>query len=102
MQKIAALKNKFKELGFKTIWNTFFKEEWDSLIISFLVLGVSLISLYIIDLNNIVLPHWTDMWGIYAIFLVLGYSGQRLAYKYLTTAEKALDRKIEEINTPAE
>jgi ABC-type Fe3+ transport system permease subunit len=95
MQKIAVLKNKFSDLEFGTVWSTFFKEEWDSLIVSALVLGVVLITMYLINYNMVKLPDWVNDWGMYLISLILGYSGQRIAYKYLTTAEEALNKKVD-------
>ena len=38
MQKVMQLRKKFPDFGLKEIFTLFFKEEWDSLIVSFLVL----------------------------------------------------------------
>ena len=98
MQKVSVLRQKYAELNFKVIWGTFFKEEWDSLIVSGLVMGVTILALHIVlTKDNIHVPSWVTDWGVYLIALVLGYSGQRIAYKYLTTAEHALDKKIQEV-----
>ena len=42
------------------------------------------------------MPQWWDKYLMdYALALILGYAGQRLAYKYLGTAEKVLSEKAE-------
>ena len=97
MQKIMILKASFPQLKFRDIWNTFFKQEWDSLVVSGLVLCVAEIALFIAVNNKVTLPNWLDEWGMYLIPLVLGYSGQRIAYKYLQTAEAVLEKKVENL-----
>lgn len=73
-------------------------EEWDSLFVSFLVWLVYELWIYLAIRNQYKLPDWYEMYGIYGLSLVLGYCGQRVAYKYLGTAEKALAKRAEAID----
>lgn len=101
MQKVSALKNKYEnKVERSVIWATFFKEEWDSLIVSALVWMVLIVAIVVVQYNKLTLPDWLTNWGLYTSSLILGYSGQRIAYKYLTTAEQALDKKIQGVNIP--
>lgn len=97
MQKIRALRTKFPSCNPNQVVKTFFAEEWDSLFVSLVVWLVYEIFIYISILNNYSLPMWYKLYGVYGLALVLGYSGQRLAYKYLGTAEKVLEKKAEQI-----
>jgi hypothetical protein len=98
MAKVSDLKKKFPTLGFSTIWATFLKEEWDSLFTSCLVLFTMEAAWYIVTINQVKIPVWLDLWGMYAISLLLGYCGQRVAYKYFKTAESKLEEKADLIN----
>jgi hypothetical protein len=92
---VGKLKNKYNSLSKKEIFTEFFKAEWDSLMVSGLVLITWNAFLFICQMNEFKFHDWFDMWGMYGLALVLGYSGQRLAYKALTTVEGVLDKKIE-------
>ena len=96
MGKVSTLKKSFPELLPKTIWKTFWHEEWNVLIGSVFVLFTLELSIYIINYYQMPIPDWLQ-WGIYPISLVLGYAGQRLIYKYLGTAEKILEQKADKI-----
>ena len=103
MQKISSLKKEFDgKFSIKEVFVTFFEEEWDSLIVSVLVYAVMAIALYLIKHNDIVLPAWIDSWGIYSFSLVLGYSGQRIAYQYLATAETELNKRLSKMAPPTD
>jgi hypothetical protein len=94
MIKITSYKKTFPTLSFGAIWATFFKEEWDSLLVSLVILVLVEVTIYIINYVGIEVPIWMD-WGIYLIALVMGYQGQRLAYKFLNTAgEKSRGNKV--------
>lgn len=99
MQCIMKLRAKFPELGFKTVFATFFQQEWDSLLRSALVLFTFIIYLFITIGAEIKFPHWYYKWGIYGIALLAGYAGQRLAYSYLSTAESILEKKAEKLKS---
>ena len=94
MVKVMGYKKTFPTLSFKSIWGTFFKEEWDSLMVSAIILGVVELAIFIINYQQITIPDWMQ-WGIYPISLLMGYQGQRIAYKFLNTASDALERKAE-------
>ncbi len=97
MQKIRQLRIKFPDLAPQRIVKTFVGEEWDSLCCSFLVWLVFELWINISIRNNYKLPAWYDMYGIYGFALVLGYCGQRIAYRYLGTAEKILQKRADDI-----
>lgn len=97
MSKISALRKRFPELSPKTVLDTFFKEEWDSLIVSGLVLVLAEIILYTTVSNGVKFAPWFDMYGMYGMAVLWGYAGQRLAYKFLSTGESVLEKKAEQI-----
>lgn len=97
MVKVTGYKKTFPELTIKTIWKVFFKEEWDSLIVSALVLFVVELTIFIINYVGVLIPDWLN-WGIFPIALVMGYQGQRIAYKFLNTATEVLEKRAESIN----
>lgn len=97
MQKIRILRTKFPEFSPKKIIATFFTEEWDSLIVSFLVWLVYELGIFIPTYNGVKFPFWWEMIGVYVAALVLGYCGQRVAYKYLGTAEEVLEKKADDL-----
>lgn len=99
MQKVMTFKKNFTTLGFNQIWGTFLKEEWDSLCVSSLILVTINVFLYIKIYNQWQFPLWLEDWGMYLFALVIGYSGQRIAYKYLGTAEQILEKKVDGLNT---
>lgn len=98
MQKVMTFRKNFPTLGFGQIWGTFIKNEWDSLLISLLILITIDIFLFIKIYNQWVFPAWLENWGVYLIALVVGYSGQRIAYKYLGTAEKILEKRVDSMD----
>lgn len=98
MQKIRMLRLKFPQCNPHQVLKTFMGEEWDSLFVSFLVWLVYELWIYLAIRNQYKLPDWYEMYGIYGLSLVLGYCGQRVAYKYLGTAEKALAKRAEAID----
>lgn len=96
MQVIQRLRRKFPDKGFREIFDTYFREEWDSLIRSGLVWATYELFLFVLDKSEAVMPLWWEKYfAAYALAVVLGYAGQRLAYKYLGTAEKVLSEKAE-------
>lgn len=97
MQCIMKLRAKFPQLGFKVVFATFFQQEWDSLLRSLLVMFTFLIYLFITISEEVKYPDWYYRWGVYAIALMAGYAGQRLAYSYLSTAENILEKKAEQL-----
>ena len=53
------------------------------------------------DISNslVAIAEWLEDWGMYIFALVIGYSGQRIAYKYLGAAEQILEKKVDGLNT---
>lgn len=97
MQKIRALRTSYPQFGVKKIFGTFFTEEWDTLGVSFLCWIVLELAIYITLLNKVKIPAWVMNWGVFLLALVWGYCGQRIAYKYLGTAEDVLEKKAEDL-----
>lgn len=98
LEKVTGLRKKYPVFGFKKIWSTFISEEWDSMMVCFVVwLGYELF-LVICHQNEVVFHRWFDLWGMYAIAAALGYSGLRLAYKAFKTTEKRLSKEMDKIN----
>lgn len=96
MQIVMKLRKQYPAFGFKEIFNTFFNQEWDSLIRSFLVLSTYELGLFIIDMTGARMPLWWEKYlVVYTLAIVLGYAGQRIAYKYLGTAADVLEKKSE-------
>lgn len=98
MQKINQQRIEFPQFKPTEIWTNFLKEEWDSLIVSALILIAQELAVFIIQYNGVKLPVWVDNWGMYIISCVISYGGQRLAYKYLNTSVDALEKKADTIN----
>lgn len=98
MQKIGKIKHKYSQLSPENIFKVFFKEEWNTLIVS----GLGLVSMqllwFIAHYENITLPTWLTNGGVYIAFLIGGYCLQRLIYKVLGTFEKAVDKQIRDFN----
>ncbi len=97
MQVIKRLRKKYPAMPPADIWAMFKNEEWDSLIVSFLGWVVYELGLFIAIYNGHKLPTWFDVWGMYVIAIAWGYCGQRLAYKYLGTAEQKLEKLNDQI-----
>lgn len=96
MQKVTALDDMHSEKNWKQVFGLFLKHDWDTLIVSGLVIALNIVGHYIV---NAYAPEFTasisyyHIWG-FMIALILGYGGQRLIYKYLGKAENFLDKKV--------
>ena len=104
VQKVNTLDKQYPEKSIKEIYSLFFENEWSSLSVSALVLFADLFFHFIIDqyfpavreismtvpLINVTMPYLAVS---FIIAIVLGYGGQRLAYKYLGKAEQYLSDK---------
>jgi len=97
MSNIKKLRVKFPTAAKGEIVNTFFAEEWDSLIVSLLVFCTLEFILFVLRYNGVLLPDWFENWGMYAFAGVISYSGQRIAYKALGTAEKVLGDRVDKM-----
>lgn len=99
MQKVISLGDKFPEYSPKAIFKVFFAEDWDTLIVSGLVLISNVVLHYVLIYINY--NPFTEGWWVAAPFglaFVLGYAGQRLIYKFFGTAEKVLNKQIEKVD----
>lgn len=96
MQKVVSLGDKFPTETVKEIFAAFWKEDWDTLTISVLVLLLYLGAVYtVLDYLGIKLPtDWYWQVGPFGISLLLGYAGQRLIYKWFGSAEQFIDKKV--------
>ncbi len=97
MKQIGKLRIKYPSLGFGEVWKTFFKEEWNTLMVSALGLCTVQILWFLAHYKNIPLPTWLHDWGVYLIVLFSGYALNRYIYSLLGTTEKVLDKRIEDI-----
>lgn len=105
-QKIIQLDKAHPEKSIKEVRGLFFENEWSSLFVSIVIIVTHLfvhgmIDYYIperlstsleIPFTNFSVPF--SLAGI-LLAIVLGYAGQRIAYKYLGKAEKYLSKKAE-------
>lgn len=105
-QKIISLDKQFPDKTAKEIRSLFFDNEWASLFVSGIIVLAHLfihavIAFYIpgSDSNVIAIPFTNVLvpWGLAGVLLaiVIGYSGQKIAYKYLGKAEQYLIDKAD-------
>lgn len=102
MLKISSLRKDFPTLSFKEVWNTFFQQNWDTLIASGVVLILYEVVLFIVAYNQVPYPWWFDNIGMYVLAAILGWQGQRLFYKYMDSATAALEKKADQLKDKAD
>lgn len=95
MEKVAVFDKKYPECSINQIFKVFWRQDWNTVIISVIVLCLNLMIHLII---NWYAPELTTIkyYLLYAFggALLLGYGGQRFVYRSLGTAEKFLDNKV--------
>ncbi|WP_430897612.1 MULTISPECIES: hypothetical protein [unclassified Paraflavitalea] len=91
------IRKKFPDFGFRQVFGIFLKQDWDTLIVSGLVMILSLLGIVIIQHYKIKLPIWFDSWGKYVFILVSGFAGHWLIYSFLGTSAKWIQRNIDKI-----
>lgn len=95
-QKIITIGNNFPDKTVGDVIRVFWKEDWDTLAISGLVL---LLDEMIHVVINGYAPHVTEFPNFYlysfGAALLMGYAGQRLVYKFFGSAEKFLGDQID-------
>ena len=89
-QKLSVLQKKFPSFSRKEIVQTFKKEEWNTMIVSFLGLITVQALWFAGHYENVTLPLWLHGFAVYPAAMVVGYAIQRIIYKYLGTSESAL------------
>jgi hypothetical protein len=92
MQKIIKLDDDHVGINRKQVFKIFFDEDWDTLVVSALILLSHLLVHYVIDTYT---PDFRAV-NYYILYsfgaaLMLGYLGQRWVYKVLGSAEKKID-----------
>lgn len=95
MQKIISIGSEFPEKSRSQVFSAFLYEDWDTLLVSWLVLITHLVAHYVV-LNYTALSTSLEQYSFWSfgLALLLGYAGQRLIYKYLGSAEDFLNKKI--------
>lgn len=96
MQKVVSIGDKFPDETPRNIFQIFWKQDWDTLFVSVLVLVFNIVAHYIVfdKLGFILKPEWYWQIAPYALSLIGGYAGQRLIYKWFGSAEKFLDKQV--------
>jgi hypothetical protein len=96
MQKIIGIGNLHPDKPASETFKIFMREDWDTLCVSAIVLFLNIIVHYIVGeyAQSISAMEYYTLTS-FAIALVLGYAGQRMIYKYLGSAEKFLDKQVE-------
>lgn len=96
MQKVISLGDKFPAETPRSVFKLFWKEDWDTLVVSGLILVLNIVGHYITfdKLGMVLLSEWYWQIAPYVLSLVGGYLGQRWIYKFFGSAEKALDKQF--------
>lgn len=97
MQKVVSIGDKYTDISPYAVFKVFWKEDWDTLAVSSLVLFLNVVVHFV--LINYVPPLPFVQWEYfllvsYGAALLFGYAGQRMIYKYFGTAEKFLDKQV--------
>ena len=96
MQKVISIGDKFVDLTPSQVFKTFFKEDWDTLVVSSIVLFLNVIFHFIV-MNYKITAITESVYfypGSFAGSLFFGYAGQRMIYKYFGSAEKVYEQAI--------
>lgn len=101
MQKIVKLGNDYPDKSRQEIKDAFFKEDWDTLSISAIILVLNVVAHIIVVVyapEIAAAKYWNIPFNLWSFFiaLVLGYAGQRIIYKLLGTAENFLNKKVDD------
>lgn len=105
MQKVIEIGNHNPLKTSNEIFKIFFAEDWDTLIVSALVLMVDVVFHFANDYYGFINTSFAfpSLGGLtisylaisFVLAFILGYAGQRIAYKFLGTAEKFINKKTE-------
>lgn len=95
LEKVSFIRKRNPGFTFKEVGNTYFQEEWNTIMVSLGGLAVIEIFWFIIHKENMTIPSWVHNYGgAYGIALVLGYCFQRVIYKFLGSTESAIQNKV--------
>jgi hypothetical protein len=98
MEKISALRKKHIDARPEQILRIYLFEDWNTIIVSFMFLLMSVALMYFKIHALLKIPdQWSDLF-YFCFFLVGGYGGQRIVYKYLGTAESKLSQGADKLN----
>ena len=94
MQKVISIGDKHPDKNRSQIFSAFLYEDWDTLMVSALIISLHLVSHYIVE--NYTTIREINNYHLYSfgLALLLGYAGQRIIYKYLGSAEEFLNKKV--------
>ena len=95
MQKVMWLDDKYPDYSPKKIFGIFFKTDWDTLIVTGIIMFLTLLIRFILEEELPIkeIAHYNLY--TYGIALTLGYAGQRIIYKIMGKAESTLSNKID-------
>lgn len=98
MQKIIIIGDKNPAMRKNEVIGAFLSEDWDTLFVSALIVALDLLIHFVVDeyYHFIFAEHQWYIAASFGIALVFGYAGQRMIYKYLGSAERYLDKKVED------
>jgi hypothetical protein len=97
MQKVIKLGDDNPEMPRRQIFSVFFREDWDTLTVSGLILILHLVVHYAIDRYTPDFRATINYYVLYAFAaaFMLGYLGQRAVYRWLGSAEKKIDAIVD-------
>lgn len=107
MQKVLIYDQQYPKLKMPEIFKVFWDEDWGSLLVSALVFFLNLVAhgvihIWFSDVTHMVWLHVPYLAWSFILALVLGYAGQRIAYKFLGKAADRLDQLADTIEKTAQ
>ena len=95
MREIARLRKINPALRPGEVFQTYYREEWNTVMVSVLGLLTVQLFFFIIHFKGYELPGWLHQWGVYPLSLVAGYGWHRIVYKWLGSTEAAIIKQID-------
>lgn len=97
MRCIGDLRKKFPELSPGQLFSTYWKEEWNTLIVS--ALGIITLQLFgfIAHYKEMPIPDWLHDWGVYLLTPAAGWGWHRIVYRWLGTTEDVINKRIDSL-----
>lgn len=95
LKGIANLRKKFPDFTMKKITNTYFGEEWNTMIATGIGLIAVELTFFILQYKHVVLSGvYGSWWFMYVASAFFGWGGDKLAYKYFGSTEETLNREM--------